>query len=171
MIMNIEEALLKAIEFENGVYGIYGEAVDTATNPKAIKIYTLMQQEEEQHIAYLEHKLEIWREKNELAGGDLETALPDMSNQEMLTKGLPKGEDHLDPSSELGVLARVYKAESETTAFYTEMVAELPAEGQEFFRQFVAIEEGHLKLVAAEMDAVRGVGRWFDMDEFKLENA
>jgi hypothetical protein len=45
MIMNIEEALLKAIEFENGVYGIYGEALDTATNQKAIKIYTLMQQD------------------------------------------------------------------------------------------------------------------------------
>jgi rubrerythrin len=169
--MNIEEAILKAIEFENGIYAVYGEALDTATNPKAIKIYKLMQQEEEQHIAYLESKLEIWRAKNELAGGDLKTAVPDLSNQEVLTKGLPEGEDHLDPSSELGVLARVYKAESETTAFYSGMVDELPAEGQAFFRQFVEIEQGHLKLVAAEIDAVRGMGRWFDMDEFKLENA
>jgi rubrerythrin len=169
--MNIEQALLKAIEFENGVYAIYEEAVNTATNPIAIKIYRLMQEEEEQHIAYLEKKLETWRTKNELESGDLKTTIPDLSGEPVLTKGLPKGEDHLDPSSELGVLARVYKAESETTAFYTEMVNELQAEGQAFFRQFVEIEEGHLKLVAAEIDAVRGMGRWFDMDEFKLENA
>ena len=169
--MNIEEALLKAIEFENGIYAVYGEALANATNPIAIKIYEMMQEEEEGHIAYLESKLEIWRAENTLEGGDLDTSVPDVSGEPVLTRGLPKGDDHLDPSSELGVLARVYKAESETAAFYVDMVAQLPEEGQAFFQQFVEIEQGHLKLVAAEIDAVRGMGRWFDMDEFKLENA
>ncbi len=169
--MNIEKALLKAIEFENGVYAVYGEALENATNPVAIKIYEMMQKEEEGHIAYLESKLETWRSKNVLEGGDLDTEVPDVSNEQILTKGLPQGEDHLNPGSELGVLARVYKAESETTEFYVDMVAKLPEEGQAFFQQFVTIEQGHLKLVAAEIDAVRGMGRWFDMDEFKLENA
>ncbi|MCP4196875.1 MAG: hypothetical protein GY762_06960 [Proteobacteria bacterium] len=169
--MKIEQALLKAIEFENGVYAIYEEAANTATNPIAIKIYTLMLEEEEQHVAYLEKKLETWRSENKLEPGDLETIVPDLSGEPFLTKGLLEREDHFDPRSELGVLARVYKAETKTTAFYIEMVNELPEKGRAFFQQFVEIEEGHVKLVAAEIDAVRKMGRWFDMDEFKLENA
>jgi hypothetical protein len=49
------------------------------------------------------------------------------------------------------------------------MVLELSDEGQQMFAEFVKIEQGHLDLVQAEIDAVSGVGFWFDMPEFNLE--
>ena len=42
---------------------------------------------------------------------------------------------------------------------------------QEMFRRFVEIEEGHQKIVQAEIDCVSGAGFWFDSMEFKLEGA
>jgi hypothetical protein len=47
----------------------------------------------------------------------------------------------------------------------------LPPEGQELFRRFVEIEEGHVAIVQAEMDLVSGTGFWFDTAEFSLEKA
>ena len=48
------------------------------------------------------------------------------------------------------------------------MVNELPAEARPLFRRFVEIEEGHEKIVQAEIDSVSGLGFWFDIQEFDL---
>ena len=169
--MNIEEAIQKAIEFERKICNVYEEALASTTNPAAIKIYRLMKEEEELHVIYLEQKLEAWRTDKALYGGDLKTALPDAAADAEPISALPPGENHLDPDSEMGVLARVYKAELETSEFYAEMAANLSPEGRDFFNRFVEVERGHLRLVAAEIDSLRGIGRWFDLEEFKLENA
>ena len=49
------------------------------------------------------------------------------------------------------------------------MVNELPAEGHLLFFPFVAIEEGHLALVQAEIDYVSKTRYWFDIKEFDME--
>ena len=60
-------------------------------------------------------------------------------------------------------------AELETAAFYLRMVSELDAAGRAFFARFVEIEQGHVAIVQAEIDAVTGLGFWFDVQEFRLE--
>ena len=57
----------------------------------------------------------------------------------------------------------------ETSGFYKKMVQQLGDEGREFFARFVEIEEGHLAIVEAELNAVQGSGFYFDMPEFDLE--
>ena len=51
------------------------------------------------------------------------------------------------------------------------MVSELPPEGRALFERFLEIEQGHVAIVQAEIDAVSGLGFWFDVQEFRLENA
>ena len=48
--------------------------------------------------------------------------------------------------------------------------AELRAgEERALFQRFLEIEDGHHAIVQAELDAVQGLGYWFDVQEFKLE--
>jgi hypothetical protein len=49
------------------------------------------------------------------------------------------------------------------------MVDELEGDGQRMFAHFVEIEKGHLDIVQAEIDAVTGIGYWYDFREFNLE--
>ena len=72
-------------------------------------------------------------------------------------------------TSEVEHLQRALAAEKETSAFYQRMVAELSGERQRLFARFLEIEEGHVAIVQAEIDAVSGSGFWFDMKEFDLE--
>ncbi len=70
---------------------------------------------------------------------------------------------------ELALLKKALAVEGETSAFYTRMVERLPAEGRDLFRRFLDIEEGHGAIVQAQIDAVTGLGFWFDIREFDLE--
>ena len=77
--------------------------------------------------------------------------------------------DIKDRGTELDMLRHALAAEHKTSAFYRQMVAELPPEGQALFQPFVEIEEGHVAIVQAEMDALTGTGTWFDVLEISLE--
>ena len=52
---------------------------------------------------------------------------------------------------------------------YRQMVSEPPEDGRRLFERFVEIEAGHEAIVAAEINAVTGMGFWFDSREFSLE--
>ncbi|HJX62659.1 MAG TPA: hypothetical protein VJ860_01760, partial [Polyangia bacterium] len=71
--------------------------------------------------------------------------------------------------AELSSLYQALAAEDETSAFYIQMVRELPAEGQALFSRFLEIEDGHGAIVQAEIDSVKRMGFWFDLKEFDLE--
>ncbi len=49
------------------------------------------------------------------------------------------------------------------------MVAELDGPGQQMFARFLEIEQGHRTIVQAQLDAVSGLGYWFDIQEFRFE--
>ena len=40
---------------------------------------------------------------------------------------------------------------------------------KKLFARFLEIEAGHQAIVEAEISSVKGLGVWFDMDEFRLE--
>ena len=72
--------------------------------------------------------------------------------------------------SELQMLERARDVEIETSNFYKQMAQELPEAGRKLFAPFVAIEEGHLAIVQAELDYVSGSGFYFDLFEVNLEH-
>ena len=72
---------------------------------------------------------------------------------------------------ELDMLKKALTLEVEATRFFRSMVAELKDEERKLFARFVEIEEGHEAIVQAEIDALTGLGFWFDYTEFRLEGA
>ncbi|OGF65595.1 MAG: hypothetical protein A2Y62_12805 [Candidatus Fischerbacteria bacterium RBG_13_37_8] len=170
-MMTISEAIKTALEFENKVYNNYQQAQQKAKDPTGQKVFKTLAEEEKGHIVYLEHKLEEWGKSGHVTPGVLKTAVPD---KEKIKQGVKKLAERMktnqDCSAELDLLRVALKLEEETSSFYNQMVRELSAEGQTFFARFVEIEEGHLAIVQAEIDALTGMGFWFDMQEFQLES-
>jgi rubrerythrin len=69
------------------------------------------------------------------------------------------------------MLKKALHLEIEATNFFKRVVSELQADERHLFARFVEIEEGHEAIVQAEIDALSGLGYWFDYQEFKLEGA
>jgi rubrerythrin len=67
------------------------------------------------------------------------------------------------------MLSKALKLEIETSDFYRQMVAQLPAEGQNLFSRFLEIESNHIDAVQFELDHYGRSGYWFDFEEFDME--
>jgi rubrerythrin len=132
-------------------------------------MFKLLASEEQQHVDYLKARLDEWQRTGKITVERLATSIP---SDKAIKDQVGKLKTHVgEPvrGSELKQLQRAREVEMETSNFYKRMVEELSNEGQVMFARFVEIEEGHLALVQAEIDAVSGLGFWFDMAEFDLE--
>jgi rubrerythrin len=165
----VEAAIRQALEYEAKVKGVYAKALDQAADPVGRRVFQTLADEEQGHIDYLRSKLETLLATGTLAPGDLGTAIPSPSaiaaNVARLERALSPGAG----AAEADLLRQALDVETETSAFYKRMVDELPRDGRDFFAPFLRIEEGHVAIVQAELDAVTRLGFWFDYREFDLE--
>ena len=166
--MTIEEAIQTAIEFENEVRDVYKVAATEAVDPVGKRVFTVLANEEQRHVDYLESRLEEWRRTGKVNPVTLETAVPSREAIARAADGVSKGMSGGDRGMELKMLGKALEAEHKTSSFYKKMVAELSADAQKLFERFVQIEEGHVAIVQAEMDSVAGTGAWFDVLEVRL---
>ena len=166
--MKIENAIQTAIEFENEVRDVYKAAAKAAADPVGKRVFTVLADEEQGHVDYLQSRLEEWRKTGEVTPGALETAVPSHEVIDEAAGSVSESMSDVDHGTELRMLGKALEAERKTSSFYREMVAELPAEGQKLFQRFVEIEDGHVAIVQAEMDSVTGNGVWFDVLEIQL---
>ena len=166
--MTIEKAIQTAIELENEVRDVYRAAAQEAGDPVGKRVFTVMADEEQGHVDYLQSRLEEWRETGTVNPVALETAVPSREVIAEAADGVSESVSDVDHGFELKMLGKALEAERKTSGFYRKMVADLPAEGQKLFERFVEIEEGHLAIVQAEMDSVTGNGVWFDVLEVRL---
>lgn len=168
--MTLEEAIKTAIEYENKVRDLYAEATAQAPDEVGKRIFELLTKEEQEHVDYLQSRLDEWNKTGKIVPAKLGSYLPEGP---AITAGMDKLKKEMgepkDRSVELALLKRALAAEDETSTFYKKMVSELDAEGQQMFERFVEIEEGHYAMVQAQIDALSGVGFWFDFQEFNLE--
>ncbi len=169
--MKIEEAIKTGLEFEERVRKVYSEAAKKFADPTARKVFSVLADEEDRHVEYLESRLKEWEQTGKVTAAALETTIPSAAAIEAGMKRLEKRMARQDYSRELEMLKKALDLEIEATAFFKQMVGELDAEGQKLFGRFVEIEEGHEAIVQAEIDALTGVGYWFDYAEFRLEGA
>jgi len=169
--MNVEEAIKTAIEFETRVHRTYEQAAKKAADPTGRRVFEVLAKEEQGHLGYLKDRLEQWQKTGHLSGQRLGTAIPSKERIQEGVKSLSKqvrkktGEGGV----ELDFLRKALEAEKETSNFYSRMASELPEEGRQLFARFVEIEQGHVAIVQAEIDAVSQSGHWFGMPEFSLE--
>jgi len=167
--MQLEQAIRTAIEYERRVRGVYADALAQAGSAVAKRVFRLLAAEESAHVALLTRTLADWVERRELRAADLATAVPSSDAIAAAIESVARSAEARADAGEIAVLERALEVEKETSAFYEGLVRDLPAEGRLFFERFVEVELGHLALVQAEIDALRGIGFWFDMPEFDLE--
>ncbi len=169
--MKLDNAIKTALEYEAGVYKIYSQAMDKITDPAAKRIFGVLCNEEMGHLKYLQERLEEWQKTGKVVAKKLGTSIParaaiDNSLNDLRRTVKPKKTKQI---LELELLKKALDAEIKASNFYKEMVAKLDGEGQELFKRFVEIEEGHEAIVRAEIDSVGNWGFWFDTPEFNLE--
>lgn len=167
--MDIENAIKTAIEYETKVKAVYEEAAQAASDEIGKKVLSALANEEQNHVNYLKSRLRQWHEHGKLIPEKLETVVPDRVK---IAEGVKKLESHMaisDRDAQLQMLWKALEVEIETSNFYKRMVGQLAEEPQRMFARFIEIEEGHQTIVKAEIDALTGVGVWFDFIEFDLE--
>jgi len=167
--MTIEEAITNAIEYEKKVVHVYADAMERSKDPVGKRIFKVFSVEEEGHVSYLKQKLEQLKCEGKVTPETLKTAVPAIDCIEKEIGKLERRMADRELDEELQMLQKAREVEIETGNFYRRMVAELPEEGKQFFKRFVEIEEGHLALVQAEIDAITKSGYWFDFADFSLE--
>ena len=150
---------------------VYSEAAKKFKDPVARKIFTVLADEEDRHVAYLESRLDEWEQTGKVTAAALETTIPSEEAIDAAMSTLNKRMAEQDFGVELGMLKKALVLEGEATAFFKRMVAQLQDEEQKLFARFVEIEAGHEAIVQAEIDALTGLGFWFDYTEFRLEGA
>ncbi|MBL8968568.1 MAG: hypothetical protein JNG85_16300 [Spirochaetaceae bacterium] len=174
--MTIESALREAIGCEERIRDQYREAAAAATTPDAKRFFSLLERDEDSHVRYLGHKLVQWKDQGIVDAVGLGSALPDTKRLE--AAAAKAGANLSDPGAAAGrmlggeeeAMRRALKAEEETTAFYRTLVADLPKEARPLFSRFLDIEEGHARIVRAELDLAERTGHWFDARVFDLED-
>jgi len=170
MTIRLDEAIKTAIEFERKVLKVYQDAGKNAVDPVGRSVFSQLAKEEAGHVAYLESRLTEWQKGGHIAWEELRTVVPDKERIAEGRKRLAKPMRGKPASAtEVEYLKRALVAEKETSAFYRRMVSELAEERRTLFARFLEIEEGHVAIVEAELDAVSGSGFWFGLKEFDVE--
>jgi rubrerythrin len=172
--MELDQAIRTAIEYEAGVHRTYQEAMQRATDEKGRRFFEVLRDEEKSHLNYLRERLDEWKRTGKIRLERLETVVPpraviDAGLQELRRKLSPESDPGGGAMTGLELLRKAREAEKETSDFYHQMVQTLDGDGRRLFERFVEIEEGHRAIVQAEIDAVSGMGVWFDTMEMSLE--
>lgn len=167
--MTVEEALKTAIEYETKVTAVYEGACAKIQDPVGQRIFKLLAKEEKGHVAYLKSRLDKWRKEGKIDLEGLETAIPSKSKIEKAVAELSTDVPKEPVDLELELLNQALDVEKKTSDYYKKLVAEVPGEEKKLFERFLEIEVGHQAIVEAEINSVKGLGVWFDMEEFRLE--
>jgi rubrerythrin len=83
--MNLEKAILTAIDFENKVRALYADAARKAKDEKGKRIFEVLAQEEQTHLDFLHDQLREWRASGKVTPQRLATAVPP---QDKIKKGI-----------------------------------------------------------------------------------
>ncbi|HPW54239.1 MAG: ferritin family protein [Thermoanaerobaculaceae bacterium] len=167
--MDLKEALTVAIDYEHRVRDHYARGTEALLDPKAKKVFETLAREEQGHITYLESRLAEWQKRGYVDSPELPTILPSVAWVQTARDRLADLPAGTTTGNEMDLLKTALELERATSGFYRSLVDTLPAGQRELFARFLAIEEGHLAIVQAEIDAVAGHGHWFDFQEFSLE--
>ena len=167
--MELEAAISEALGYETRIRDLYLHAADETDDAKGAQVFSALAADEQRHIDYLEHKRRQWREEGALTLDPLDSPVPPpeaLEAQSAVIQAQMSREDRTDAKR---MLSKALKVEVETSAFYRRLVDELDGEAQAMFARFLAIEDGHVAIVQAELDFISHNGYWFDWQEFDME--
>lgn len=168
--MDLQEALETALTFEHRIRDHYTRSAAQTADPKGRQVFETLAREEQGHVDYLNCRLEEWKATGAVKATPLATLLPPNAWVQEHSGRHLEGSRPVDaPALEMDLLKDALDLERKTSAFYEALFAKLPAEHRALFERFLEIEQGHVLIVQAEIDALAGHGHWFDFMEFRLE--
>jgi rubrerythrin len=166
--VNLQEAIAVALEFEKRVRDHYLRSAQAISDPKGRRVFATLAEEEQAHVDYLDRCLVNWKKIGRIPDMPLKSVLPTgVKWIEEEKKSRPARKDERRASeADLEALKAALRYERESDTFYHELVSELPGADHRLFDKFLSIEDGHLALVQAQLDALQGRGFWFDISAF-----
>ncbi len=169
--MNLQEAIVVALEFERKVRDHYLRGAKDIADPQGRRVFATLGKEEQGHVDYLDLCLARWKNTGKVPIVPLKSVLPKGVKwiDEEKKKLSARAGERVATKTELDALRTAVQYEKEADAFYRNLVSELPKEDQPLFDKFLGIEDRHLALVQAQLDVVQNRGFWFDISEFIQE--
>lgn len=166
--MNLQEAIVVALEFEKKVRDHYLRSASDIADPRGQRVFATLAKEEQAHVDYLDRCLAHWKKTGKVPDVPLKSVLPaGVKWVQEEKKSRPARKDERKASeADVEALKTAVRYERESDTFYHELVSELPKADQRLFEKFLRIEDGHLALVRAQLDAVQSRGFWFDISAF-----
>ncbi len=167
--MNLREALEISLDYEKKVRDHYKMGVEKITNPVGKRIFTTLAEEEQNHVDFLQNRLECL-DRPETEPMPFGTVVPPEWVEAAQRKIERPPSDAIATQSDIDLVKLALELEHETSAFYRSLMDKLENdEDKKLFEPFIDIEDGHISIVQAELDSLQGIGFWFDFKEFSLE--
>lgn len=160
--VSLIQIIQRAIQSERDGSRFYSRAAGATRDPKAKNMFEQLARDELYHVEVIE---DLYRDL--LTGGAIKPV-----------KGYPifekrekeSGEEIPNFGGEAEVLEQAIRDEIASRDFYRAAAASLgPGQGQEVFHDLVEMEEGHIRLLQAELDFLEKTGFYFDHMEFSVE--
>ncbi|MCF8090244.1 MAG: ferritin family protein [Desulfotignum sp.] len=166
-----EEIFHTALVYEKKIRDLYRSAVETIDDPRGKVLFKALADDEQSHVAFLEHGLTLLKNQKELDMKKPDTAIPlparDLEKIREMAKKIPK--------NILGDLKRVLNAalslEIETSRFYHDAIQKTePGPVKDILKKFYDIEQRHVEVVRIELDFASNNGYWFNFMETDMED-
>ncbi|MEJ2638473.1 MAG: ferritin family protein [Desulfosarcinaceae bacterium] len=167
--MELEEALESALDFENRIRDLYVEAAANTDDAAGKKIFQDLADDEQNHVAYLESRLNEWQKTGAVSTERLESIIPDRATIRQAAADLKSKIKQDTRGLKQQMLARALELELETSRFYEQLVEQVSDDHQAMFARFLEIENNHIEAVQFELDHLSRTGFWFGFEEFDME--
>lgn len=166
--MNLQQAIVVALDFEKKVRDHYLRGATDIADSQGRRVFATLGKEEQRHVDYLDRCIAEWKKTGKVPSVPLKSVLPEGVRwiEEEKKKLFTRKDERVATKTDLDALKTALQYEKEADAFYHKLVSELPKGEQPLFDNFLGIEDGHLALLQAQLDAVQGKGFWFDISEF-----
>jgi rubrerythrin len=167
--MELEAALKSALTFEKRIRDLYIEAVAGTDDSAGKKIFQDLAEDEQNHVAYLESRLDEWQKTGAISIERLESIIPDKAAIRKAAADLESKIKEDTRGLKQQMLSRALEMEIDTSRFYERLIEQVPADQQIMFERFLEIENNHIEAVQFELDHISRTGFWFGFEEFDME--
>lgn len=169
--MTSEEIFSTALVYEKKIRDLYRSAVENIDDAQAKSLFKALADDEQSHVAFLEHSLAKLKDQKDLTVEKPVTAIPlparDLEKIQAMADKIPK--------KILGDLKRVLNAalalEIETSRFYHDAIQKTQkGPVRDILEKFYDIEQRHVEVVQIELDFASNNGYWFNFMETDMED-
>ncbi len=145
--------------------------METIDDPRGKDLFQALADDEQNHVAFLEHGLTLLKENKDQELKKPATSIPFPARDFEIIKQMA---DQI-PKHILGDLKRVLNAalslEIETSRFYRKAIQKVTAGPvREILEKFYDIEQRHVEVVQIELDFASNNGYWFNFMETDMED-